>query len=207
MITIKPFSSLPKIKHGFFTRKGGVSNGLYSSLNCGFGSGDRVENINTNRNCTLSELGAPNTSLLTCNQIHSFRALVVTSPWSTNDRPKADGMVTAVPGITLGILTADCAPIFFYDYKKKIIGCTHAGWRGALNGVIRNTVKKFNELNGQDVKSWMWEVNIKWINGLKKEAIGLFSISCDTDREKALCLFDINPIFLEIPEFISLSKS
>ena len=140
MITIKPFSSLPKIKHGFFTRKGGVSNGLYSSLNCGFGSGDRVENINTNRNCTLLELGAPNASLLTCNQIHSSRALVVTSPWSTDDRPQADGMVTAVPGITLGILTADCAPVLFADPTTGIIGAAHAGWRGALCGILEATI-------------------------------------------------------------------
>ena len=140
MITIKPFSLLPNIKHGFFTRKGGISDGLYTSLNCGFGSGDRVENVNTNRNCALLELGAPNTSLLTCNQIHSSRALIVTSPWSEKDRPAADGMVTAIPGITLGILTADCAPVLFTDPTAGIIGAAHAGWRGALDGILEATI-------------------------------------------------------------------
>ena len=140
MITIKPFSLSPNIKHGFFTRKGGVSEGIYTSLNCGFGSGDYIENVNINRNSTLSELGASNTDLLTCNQIHSSRALVVTSPWGADDRPHADAMVTDVRGLALGILTADCAPVLFADPTAGVVGAAHAGWRGALGGILEATV-------------------------------------------------------------------
>jgi YfiH family protein len=139
MITIKPYSSTPNIKHGFFTRAGGVSNGLYSSLNCGFGSGDRSENVNTNRNRTLLKLGTPNKKLLTCNQVHSAIALTVTKPWSGGSVPKADGMATNIPGVVLGILTADCAPVLFADSRAGIIGAAHAGWQGALNGILEAT--------------------------------------------------------------------
>ena len=139
MITIKPYSSAPNIKHGFFTRTGGVSNGLYGSLNCGFGFGDRSENVKTNRNRTLLKLGAPNKKLLTCNQVHSAIALTVTKPWSGGSVPKADGMATNIPGVVLGILTADCAPVLFADSRAGIIGAAHAGWQGALNGILEAT--------------------------------------------------------------------
>jgi YfiH family protein len=139
MITIKPYNFASNIKHGFFTRAGGVSNGLYHSLNCGFGSGDRFENVNTNRNRTLVKLGVPDNKLLTCNQVHSAKALAVAIPWSEEDVPKADGMATNVPGIVLGILTADCAPVLFADSTAGIIGAAHAGWQGALNGILEAT--------------------------------------------------------------------
>jgi YfiH family protein len=139
MITIKPYSFAPNIKHGFFTRAGGVSHGLYSSLNCGFGSGDSFENVNTNRNRTLIKLGVPNRKLLTCNQVHSAIAIAVTRPWGRGDVPKADGMATNIPGVVLGILTADCAPVLFADSTAGIIGAAHAGWQGALNGILEAT--------------------------------------------------------------------
>ena len=142
MITIKQYNSEPKIKHGFFTREGGVSNGLYNSLNCGFGSGDSFDNVNTNRNLTLLQLGVPKKILLTCNQVHSAKAVTVSMPWSSEDAPKADGMVTNVPGIVLGILTADCAPVLFADSTAGIIGAAHAGWQGALNGILEATAAK-----------------------------------------------------------------
>ena len=150
MITIKPFGSSTSIKHGFFTREGGVSNGLYNSLNCGFGSGDRFENIDTNRNRILLKLNAPDGNLLTCNQIHSAKALTVTKLWGGRNVPQADGMATNIPGIVLGILTADCAPVLFADFTAGIIGAAHAGWQGALNGVLESTTDEMVKLGSSN---------------------------------------------------------
>lgn len=139
MITAKNCITSPNIKYGFFTRNGGVSKGLYRSLNCGFGSGDFAKNIDTNRKLALLELGVQNKTVLTCNQVHSAKALAVTMPWSRGEIPEADGLVTNVPGIVLGILTADCAPVLFFDSIGGIIGAAHAGWKGALNGILEAT--------------------------------------------------------------------
>lgn len=150
MITIKPFASSPGIRHGFFTREGGVSNGLYNSLNCGFGSGDCFENVNTNRDLILPKLDVPDGNLLTCNQIHSAKALTVTKLWGEGNAPEADGMATNIPGIVLGILTADCAPVLFADFTAGIIGAAHAGWQGALNGVLEATTAEMVKLGASN---------------------------------------------------------
>lgn len=146
MITIKKLETLPKIKHGFFSREGGVSTGIYSSLNCGFGSKDLVNNVTENRNRVLLEMGMQNGSLLTCNQIHSPNALTIKKPWTIKNTPKADGMVTSIPGLVLGILTADCAPVLFADAKLGIIGAAHAGWQGALSGILESTLTEMANL-------------------------------------------------------------
>jgi polyphenol oxidase len=128
------------IRHAFFTRQGGVSGGLYASLNCGFGAGDAEENVARNRRLAMDRLELPADRLVTCYQIHSAEVAVVEKPWSREQAPRADGMVTRVPGIALGILTADCAPILFHDPVAGVVGAAHGGWRGILGGVGEETI-------------------------------------------------------------------
>ena len=133
------------VVHGFFTRQGGVSSGLYAGLNAGPGSGDDPLKVAHNRNLVADALGLPRGSIVTANQVHSATAIRVDEPWKMESPPTADGMVTATPGLGLGILTADCAPVLLYDGRARIIGAAHAGWRGALAGIIESTVGKMEE--------------------------------------------------------------
>jgi len=146
MIKLEGFSYSSKIVHGFFTREGGVSEGLYSSLNCGFGSNDLSGNIETNRGRILKKLGVHKGSLITCNQIHSDKVINVEKSWSHGDAPEGDGMVTNIPGFVLGILTADCAPVLLADHIAGVVGAAHAGWKGALGGVIEATIEEMVKL-------------------------------------------------------------
>lgn len=130
----------PGVRHGFFTRAGGVSLGLYDSLNCGLASGDDRERVRANRARAADALGLAATALVTFRQIHSSRVVVVERPWSEDESPQADASVTRVPGIALSALAADCAPVLFADTEAGVIGAAHAGWRGALDGVLENTV-------------------------------------------------------------------
>ncbi len=129
----------PDIEHGFFGRGGGVSTGIYKSLNCGPGSNDRRDAVISNRDTALGEL-APNAALVTLHQVHSATVVTVSEPWAPREGPKADAMVTDQPEIALGILTADCAPVLFADARAKVIGAAHAGWKGALAGVTDATI-------------------------------------------------------------------
>lgn len=129
-------STLDGIRHGFFGRKGGVSTGLYESLNIGQGSEDDVQAIRDNRELIRNALGAE--KLLSCFQVHSAKVVTVTEPWQT--RPQADAMVTDRPGLALCILSADCVPVLFADETAKVIGAAHAGWKGALGGVCEATI-------------------------------------------------------------------
>ena len=128
------------IQHGFFTRAGGVSDGMFASLNCGLGSGDDKEKVLENRRRAAAALGRAADDLVTCYQIHSPEVVTVDRPWQRADRPRADAMVTRTPGVALGILTADCAPVLFADAEAHVIGAAHAGWRGAVSGVLDQTV-------------------------------------------------------------------
>jgi YfiH family protein len=121
------------IKHGFFGRPGGVSTGLYAGLNCGPGSGDDPAAVAENRRRALAALGG--TDLVTCYQVHSASCVTVTTPWEIGAAPHADAMATDRPGLTLGILTADCAPVLLADPAARVIGAAHAGWKGAIGGV------------------------------------------------------------------------
>ena len=137
--------SLPRIAHGFFGRQSGVSDGVYASLNCGPGSDDDRAKVIENRRRAM-ETFAADTHLVTLYQIHSAKAVPVTTPWSIGEAPQADAMVTDVPGIALGILTADCAPVLFADAEAGVIGAAHAGWKGAQGGVIAATVAAMEKL-------------------------------------------------------------
>jgi len=134
------------IRHAFFTRVGGVSEGLFASLNCGLGSGDVEASVIENRRRAAAALDLPPEQLITCHQVHSPQVVVVERPWRREDRPRADAMVTRAPGVALGILTADCAPVLLADPAARIVGAAHAGWRGARGGVLEATVAAMTEL-------------------------------------------------------------
>lgn len=140
---------MTNIRHGFFSRRGGVSSDLYESLNCGPGSKDDPANVFENRRIVSAHIsGRRDTPLLSCYQIHSATVVAATSDWG-DDRPKADALVTNLPGLILGILTADCTPVLFADEKAGVIGAAHAGWKGALTGVIENTIGQMEVLGAR----------------------------------------------------------
>lgn len=135
---------IPGVAHGFFTRGGGHSIGIFSSLNCGMGSGDDPELVTMNRDVVSRALGLDDGQLVTAHQVHSADVMEVTAVWPFDQRPKVDGLVTRTPGIALGSLTADCAPILFA--APGVVGCCHAGWKGALGGVSDATVATMEKL-------------------------------------------------------------
>ncbi len=136
------------IRHGFFTRAGGVSTGLYRGLNVGVGSQDARENVTENRRRVAAWMGVAPERLLTLYQIHSADAVVVREPFS-GERPKADAMVTDRPGIALGALAADCGPVLYADAQAGVIGAAHAGWKGALTGVLEATIDAMEGLGAK----------------------------------------------------------
>ncbi len=139
--------ALAPLRHGFFTRKGGASSGIFEGLNCGPGSSDQRNAVATNRARAAEALDVAPAALLSLHQHHSTDVVTVTETWA--DRPKADAMVTATPGLALGILTADCAPVLFADAEAGVIGAAHAGWRGALGGVLENTLTAMEALGAR----------------------------------------------------------
>jgi YfiH family protein len=139
--------NLAALHHGFFTRKGGASSGIYEGLNCGAGSSDAPANIALNRASVADGMNVDPVALVGVHQHHS--ADVITITHATSERPKADAMVTNQKGIALGILTADCQPVLFADVEAGIVAATHAGWKGALNGVLSNTVKAMEALGAK----------------------------------------------------------
>ncbi|MCZ6886331.1 MAG: peptidoglycan editing factor PgeF [Alphaproteobacteria bacterium] len=134
------------IIHGFFTRNGGISEGLYGTLNGGPGSSDDVDNVARNRDLAAAALGLDPGAIITAHQTHSTDVIRVETPWALDGAPKADGLVTATSGIGLGILAADCAPVLLADGGAQVIGAAHAGWRGALGGIIEATVAAMEDL-------------------------------------------------------------
>lgn len=136
------------IRHGFFTRKGGVSDGIYAGLNIGVGSSDDPARIRENRGRVAGWMGVSPEALLSVYQIHSPDVLTIHEPFS-GDRPKADAMVTDRPGLALGVSTADCGPVLFADPEASVIGAAHAGWKGAFTGVLENTVAAMERLGAR----------------------------------------------------------
>lgn len=140
MIRSSLLSALPGVSHGFFTREGGVSDGLYASLNIGLGSRDDRDRVLENRARVASALGVTAEALAMPHQIHSPDVAVVEEAWAPGEGPKADAVVTARPGLAVGVATADCGPILFADATARVVGAAHAGWQGAFKGVIAATV-------------------------------------------------------------------
>lgn len=141
-------SAQPGLRHAFFTREGGVSEGLYASLNCGPGSSDQPQAVQENRRRVATAMGVAPDALCTLYQVHGRDVVTVTAP-PGSERPKADAMVTNRPGIALGILTADCAPVLFADMAAGVIGACHAGWRGAEAGVTDATIAAMVQLGAR----------------------------------------------------------
>jgi YfiH family protein len=149
MLTADSIETLPGIRHGFFSRQGGVSDGAYTSLNCGFGSGDEPGRVAANRACAMQRLDAPADRLATAYQVHSDRAAVVEAPWPLDQRPQVDALVTRTPGLALGVLTADCVPLLLADQDARVVAAVHAGWRGALAGVAERAIDAMTALGAR----------------------------------------------------------
>lgn len=150
MIEAPSLAALDGIQHAFFTRKGGVSAGLYSSLNCGYGSGDSPDNVRENRRRVAATFGQAEPDLLTLYQIHSTDVLTIADErWVSPGAPKADGLVTDRPGVVLGVMAADCAPVLLADAAAGVIGAAHAGWKGALGGVADSTIAAMEKLGAR----------------------------------------------------------
>jgi YfiH family protein len=144
-----PELQLPGIKHGFATREGGFSDGLFSSLNCGFGSGDDKQIVARNRAKVADAMGVAGDLLLTVWQWHSADAIEAHESWDVLQPPKGDAIVTNVPGLAIGVLTADCAPVLFADKAAQVIGAAHAGWKGALTGITDSTITAMEKLGAK----------------------------------------------------------
>jgi YfiH family protein len=139
--------ALKEVRHGFFTRRGGASSGVFAGLNCGQGSSDQSEIVEINRGRVADAMAVAADDLVTVHQVHSAQVVQVDA--ALPQRPKADAMVTATPGLALGILTADCQPVLFADHSAGVIGAAHAGWRGALDGVLEATLEAMEALGAQ----------------------------------------------------------
>jgi len=148
MLTIGPLNDLACVRHGFFSRNGGVSEGLFTSLNCGFGSGDDKDRVAENRRRAMAQIDLEGERLVTAYQVHSPDVVEVKKVWAREDSPEADAMVTRERGLALGILTADCVPVLFAEPKAGVVGAAHAGWKGALGGVLEATVAAIKALGG-----------------------------------------------------------
>ncbi len=141
--------ALAPLRHGFFTRRGGASSGVFEGLNCGTGSSDQSDVVAINRARVAAAMDVPADHLLGVHQVHS--TTVITADGPMNEKPKADALVTATPGLALSVLTADCQPVLFADPDAKVIGAAHAGWRGALDGVLAATVDAMEALGASRV--------------------------------------------------------
>lgn len=142
-------SELAGVRHGFFTRSGGVSHGVYATLNGGTGSNDAPDNVEENRARMAIALGVTPDRFLTAYQIHSPDVVVVEEPWTHDRRPRADAIVTRLPRLAIGVSTADCGPLLFADAEAHVIAAAHAGWRGALAGVIEAAIAAMEKLGAQ----------------------------------------------------------
>ncbi len=155
IVTSSLLSDLPGLRHAFFTREGGVSEGIYESLNGGLGSKDDPTRVNENRRRMAQALNVQPSHFLTVYQVHSPDVAIVTEPWPNDERPHADALVTRTPGLAIGITTADCGPVLFADLKARVIGAAHAGWKGAFGGVIEATLNAMETLGArkQDIRA------------------------------------------------------
>ncbi|MCX5517155.1 peptidoglycan editing factor PgeF [Kaistia defluvii] len=148
-ITADALSALPGIRHGFFTRQDGVSEGIYASLNCGVGSADERAHVLENRARVAADLGVAADRLATPYQVHSPDVVTVDMVWPAGEGPKADAVVTNRPGIAIGVGTADCGPVLFADGEAGVVGAAHAGWKGAFTGVLEATVAAMESLGAR----------------------------------------------------------
>lgn len=148
-ITASILAALPGVRHGFFGREGGVSDGIYASLNCGLGSRDEPERVLENRARVCDALGGRGRQVVTVHQVHSATAVAIDGPIARDALPHADGVVTRTPGLVIAALAADCAPVLFADAEARVVGAAHAGWRGAVGGVAEATIAAMEGLGAR----------------------------------------------------------
>ena len=153
MLASPLLSAIPGLRHGFFSREGGVSKGIYAGLNGGLGSNDDPASVRENRARMAAWLGVTAENLINAHQTHSPDAIVATGPWQSTERPKADAIVTARPGLAIGVTTADCGPVLFVDPNARIIGAAHAGWKGALTGILESTIEAMEKLGADRART------------------------------------------------------
>ncbi|MGO4526886.1 peptidoglycan editing factor PgeF [Microvirga sp. 2MCAF35] len=192
-------SSRPGIRHAFFTRQGGTSDGIYTSLNGGIGSSDEPAKVQENRRRMTQILGIDQDALISVYQVHSPDVVFVEGPWQ-GERPKADAMVTATPGLALGITTADCGPVLLADTQARVIGAAHAGWRGAVTGVLESTIAAMERLGarrenivavlGPTISQKAYEVGPDFIQRFANEAAGHERFFKDAERSDH-AMFDL----------------
>lgn len=139
-------SAIPGVRHAFFTREGGVSEGIYASCNGGLGSNDDHAKVAENRRRMAEQMGVGSDQLLSLHQVHSPDAVVANGPWAGGSRPRADAIVTRTEGLAIGVTTADCGPILMIDPNARVIGAAHAGWKGALTGIVESTIGAMEKL-------------------------------------------------------------
>jgi polyphenol oxidase len=142
-------SAIPGLRHAFFTREGGVSDGIYAGLNGGLGSNDDPRNVAENRRRMAEQLAVAPDHFLSVHQIHSPDAVVASRPWESGPRPRADAIVTRIEGLAIGITAADCGPILLVDPNARVIGAAHAGWKGALTGILESTIETMEKLGAE----------------------------------------------------------
>jgi polyphenol oxidase len=142
-------SAVPRVRHAFFSREGGVSSGIYAALNGGLGSHDDPQHVGENRRRMAEQLRVSPQRLLTAFQIHSPDVAVATGPWDTATRPKADAIVTRTAGLAIGVTAADCGPVLLVDAKARVIAAAHAGWKGALTGIVESTISAMEKLGAE----------------------------------------------------------
>ncbi|WP_338691820.1 peptidoglycan editing factor PgeF [Bradyrhizobium sp. 26S5] len=142
-------SAIPGLRHAFFSREGGVSEGIYAALNGGLGSNDDPARVAENRRRMAAQLGVPLDHLISVHQVHSPDVVVVDGPWNGAPRPKADALVTRTEGLAISVTTADCGPILCVDPNARVIGAAHAGWKGALTGILESTIDAMERLGAQ----------------------------------------------------------
>jgi polyphenol oxidase len=150
MMLVSPLlAAIPGLRHAFFTRDGGVSDGIYAGLNGGPGSDDDAANVAENRRRMAAQMGVAPDRFLSVHQIHSPDAVIASRPWESGPRPRADAIVTRTQGLAIGITAADCGPILLVDPNARVIGAAHAGWKGALTGILESTIEAMEKLGAE----------------------------------------------------------
>lgn len=193
-------AAIPGLRHAFFTREGGVSHGIYQGLNGGLGSGDDPAHVAENRRRMAERMGVTPVNFVSVHQIHSPDVVVATGPWPGETRPRADAIVTRTEGIAIGITAADCGPVLFADASARVIGAAHAGWKGALTGVLESTIDAMEKLGadrsgivaavGPLIRQHSYEVGSEFVERfLDADAEnGVFFIPADRDGHS---MFDL----------------
>jgi purine-nucleoside/S-methyl-5'-thioadenosine phosphorylase / adenosine deaminase len=182
MLHAASLGALPRIQHAFFSRAGGVSQGIYASLNGGVGSHDDPRHVADNRARMAAALGVRSEHLVTAYQVHSPRAVIVEEPWALDQRPRADALVTCRPGMAIAVTTADCGPILLADAGARVVAAAHAGWRGAAGGILEATILAMEECGarrqsivaalGPMIRQPSYEVGPEFISALQAQDAG-----------------------------------